>query len=133
MIFIGQERDVDILCRHVAVMAREVAMAPIDQVDILTASRELSRYILEYARTGLAVIKTIDIQSKKGLLIIFQDHSSNFTNQDEEIIRRRILTRSALGIGLSYSKSLVDEFSIRTTPEKGIEVTIIKWSGLVTP
>lgn len=63
---------------------------------------------------------------KKGLKLTFQDDGPGIS--DVELVMKDGYTSSGgMGLGLSGSKRLVNEFEIKSEPGRGTTVTIIRW------
>jgi serine/threonine-protein kinase RsbT len=97
-----------------------------DQTRIATAVSELTRNAYQYARGGRMTIRSTDRQRKKGIEIVVEDHGSGIENL-ELALKGGHSTAGGLGMGLSGSKRLMDEFDIRTKSGEGTSVTLRKW------
>lgn len=97
-----------------------------DQTRIATAVSELARNAYQHAREGIMSIKALDRQGKKGIEILVEDHGPGIENLDLAL-KGGHSTAGGLGMGLSGSQKLVDEFDIKTKVGEGTVVTIRKW------
>jgi serine/threonine-protein kinase RsbT len=93
---------------------------------ITTATSELARNILVHAGKGIACIEELTNGERIGIRITFQDQGPGIPDLQRVLVGGYSTARS-MGLGLSGSKRLVDEFTIDTTPGKGTTVSIVKW------
>lgn len=120
--------EVDIVSARVKAKAFAEALGfnYMDQTRIATAVSELSRNALQYAGGGKVRIKLIDHQGQKGIEIVVDDQGPGIENL-ELALKGGHSTGGGLGLGLSGSKKLMDEFDIKTKMGEGTTVTIRKW------
>jgi serine/threonine-protein kinase RsbT len=97
-----------------------------DQTRIATAVSELARNSYQHAGEGEMTIKPLNRQGRKGIEIIVEDHGPGIENL-ELALKGGHSTAGGLGMGLSGSKRLMDEFDIKTKSGEGTVVTIRKW------
>lgn len=112
------------------VRARAIAEALgfnyMDQTRIATAVSELARNAYQYAGKGKITIKPLNKQGRKGMEMVVEDHGSGIENLDRAM-KGGYSTGGGLGMGLSGSKKLMDDFDINTKMGEGTVVTIRKW------
>lgn len=106
-------------------MAASMGFGVVDQCRITTAISELARNAVVHGKGGNVTIKTIQ-NEKKGIEIICKDEGPGIENI-ELALKGGYSTIGGLGIGLSGTKRLMDEFHITSNPGKGTTVTIRKW------
>jgi serine/threonine-protein kinase RsbT len=98
----------------------------IDQTKLVTAASELARNTLVHGGGGTMRAELVENGSKKGIRLIFEDHGPGI--QDLKVaMRDGYTTGSGLGLGLSGSKRLVNEFDIKSEVGRGTTVTIVRW------
>jgi serine/threonine-protein kinase RsbT len=98
----------------------------IDQTKLVTAASELARNTLVHGGGGTMRAELVENGSKKGIRLIFEDHGHGI--QDLKVaMRDGYTTGSGLGLGLSGSKRLVNEFDIKSEVGRGTTVTIVRW------
>lgn len=97
-----------------------------DQTRIATAVSELARNAYQYAGKGKITIKPLNKQGRKGMEMVVEDHGSGIENLDRAM-KGGYSTGGGLGMGLSGSKKLMDDFDINTKMGEGTVVTIRKW------
>jgi len=97
-----------------------------DQTRIATAVSELTRNAYQYAGEGKMTINPLNKQGRRGIEIIVEDHGPGIENI-ELVLKGGHSTGGGLGMGLSGSKKLMDEFDVRTRSDEGTTVTVRKW------
>jgi len=107
-------------------IAEALGFSYTDQTRIATAVSELARNAFQFAGGGKVTIKPADGKARKGIEIIVEDHGPGIENL-ELALKGGYSTAGGLGLGLSGSKKLMDEFDIKTEIGKGTVVTIRKW------
>ena len=112
------------LVRSVAVT---VKLSLVDQTKVVTAASELARNTLVYGGGGSVEVTTVDNGRRKGVRIVFADSGPGIPDLDLALTDG-YTTGGGLGLGLSGSRRLVDEFEIETSPETGTRITVTKWS-----
>ncbi|MFG2047712.1 anti-sigma regulatory factor [Micromonospora sp. NPDC048935] len=112
------------LVRSVAVA---VKLSLVDQTKVVTAASELARNTLVYGGGGSVEVTTVDNGRRKGVRIVFADSGPGIPDLDLALTDG-YTTGGGLGLGLSGSRRLVDEFEIETSPEAGTRITVTKWS-----
>lgn len=106
--------------------ATALGFSLVDQTKIITAASELARNTLVYGGGGEAVFDELRAGGRTGLRIVFRDKGPGIADIDLAL-RDGYSSGSGLGLGLSGSRRLVNDFHIRSTPGEGTEVTIVKW------
>lgn len=116
--------------QHVRRRAREIAqVAGFDafaSAAITTAASELSRNALVHGGGGHAVLEQVRDDARSGVHLVFVDHGRGIADV-ERALRGGFSTGRSLGLGLSGSRRLVDEFHVETGPD-GTTVEVVKWS-----
>lgn len=97
---------------------------------VTTAASELSRNALVHGGGGMAEIETVSgPDGRLGLRIRFVDHGPGMSDV-ERALRGGWSTGRSLGLGLSGSRRLVDEFLLESAPGQGTRVEVVKWSRI---
>ncbi len=112
------------LVRHLAVAAK---LSLVDQTKLVTAASELARNTLVYGGGGHAEVATVSNGTRTGVRVSFVDHGPGIANLDLAMTDG-YSSGTGLGLGLSGSRRLVDEFQIETAVGEGTRVTVTKWS-----
>ena len=106
--------------------AEELRFSLVDQTRIITAASELARNTLQHGGGGSVAIEIVENGTRRGLRLTFKDHGPGIPNL-ELAMKDGYSTGSGLGLGLSGSKRLVNEFTILSKVGEGTEVSITKW------
>jgi signal transduction histidine kinase len=130
-IYVRREADIVKVRERVRRLARQMRFDTTTQIKITTAVSELTRNIYEYARSGaitLAVAFRRDGSNAAGLQITARDNGPGIDEASlRAIMRGQYSSTSGLGVGLTGTRRLMDEFEIESGEEAGTRVTIIKW------
>ena len=106
--------------------AVELGFSLVDQTKIVTAASELARNTLDYGRGGTVRIEILAEGDRKGLRLIFEDRGPGIPDI-ELALRDGYTTGSGLGLGLSGSRRLVNEFDIHSVVGEGTRVRVTRW------
>ncbi|MCA2220377.1 anti-sigma regulatory factor [Nonomuraea aurantiaca] len=124
---IASNSDVVMVRQRVRSVAVEVGLSLIDQTKVVTAASELARNALVYGGGGLARIEIVENGARRGLKLTFSDEGPGIPDI-EQALTDGWTTGTGLGLGLSGSRRLVDEFDLVSAPGKGTTVTVTKWA-----
>lgn len=121
------EQDV-VLARQAA---RSVSVAAklrlIDQTKLVTAASELARNAVIYGGGGSMDWEIVDNGLRKGVRLVFADNGPGIADVGQALTDGWS-SGTGMGLGLSGSRRLVDEFELDSAPGKGTRITITKWS-----
>jgi serine/threonine-protein kinase RsbT len=106
--------------------AVELGFSLVEQTKLVTATSELARNIVVYAGEGTVRVEAIDDGLRRGLRIIFEDHGPGIPDI-ELALKNGYTTGTGLGLGLSGSRRLVDDFEIVSKVGEGTRVTVTRW------
>jgi serine/threonine-protein kinase RsbT len=123
---IDDEDDVVVVRRKVRALALERGFDSFSSAAVTTATSELTRNVWVHARGGSAVVEEIAEGERLGLRVRFEDRGPGIPDI-ERVLAGGYSTAKSLGLGVSGSRRLVDEFSIESTVGHGTVVTFIKW------
>ena len=98
----------------------------VDQTKVVTAASELARNTFEHGGGGTARVETVTQGLRKGVRLTFEDHGPGIADV-KLAMTDGYTTGGGMGLGLSGSKRLVNEFDIATTVGGGTRVTVTKW------
>lgn len=124
---ITREDDVVIVRRRVRELAHQRGLDSFATAAITTAASELARNVLTHARQGHAVIEEVENGSRHGIRLVFCDEGPGIRDLDRALAGGFSTARS-LGLGLSGSRRLVDDFHIDSVVGQGTTVTVVKWA-----
>src|SRR4028119_1901304 len=130
-IYVRREADIVKVRERVRRLARQMHFDTTTQIKITTAVSELTRNIYEYAGSGaitLAVAFRKDGASAAGLQITARDEGPGIDEASlRAIMRGQYSSPSGLGVGLTGTRRLMDEFEIESGAGAGTRVPITKW------
>lgn len=106
--------------------ATELKFSLVDQTKLVTATSELARNTLEHGGGGSMLAEIVEEGTKKGIKLVFEDKGPGIPDL-QLALRDGYTTGGGMGLGLSGSKRLVNDFQIKTEPGRGTTVTIIRW------
>ena len=118
--------DVVQIRQRVRMVAGELGFSLVDQTKIVTAASELARNTLGHGGGGDCRLMTLLDGTRKGIRLIFEDQGPGIPDL-KLALTDGYTTGNGLGLGLSGSKRLVNEFNIESTVGQGTKVTITKW------
>ena len=118
--------DIAIVRQAVRVWASEIGFGLIDQTKIVTATSELGRNTVQHGLGGTARIEVLNDGPRKGIRITFEDSGPGIPDI-ELAMRDGYSTGGGMGLGLSGSKRLSNEFAIESEVGRGTRVTIARW------
>ena len=106
-----------------------IGFSLIEQTKMITAASELARNTLRYGGGGEAHISQVSDVGRQGLALSFVDRGPGIADLDLALTDG-YTSGGGLGLGLSGSKRLADEFSIQTALGEGTTVKIVKWRSV---
>ncbi len=124
---IASNADIVAVRQRVRTVTIELGFSLIDQTKVVTAASELARNALVYAGGGQVSIELVQTAQRRGLRLEFRDEGPGIPDL-EQALTDGWTTGSGLGLGLSGSRRLVDEFDLVSAPGEGTTVTVTKWA-----
>jgi serine/threonine-protein kinase RsbT len=106
--------------------AAEAGLGIVDQTKFVTAASEIARNTLDYGGGGTVRMEPVQDGLRKGLRLVFEDNGPGIANVDLALTDG-YSTGTGLGLGLSGSRRLCNEFAIESKPGEGTRVTIARW------
>src|SRR3984885_11922411 len=120
------EHDI-VLCRQaVRKMTQELGFSLVDQTKMVTAASELARNAVIYGGGGTLKWTILSQGAKRGLRLSFEDEGPGIADM-ELAMTDGWSSGSGLGLGLTGTRRLVNEFDIQSSPGKGTRVVITRW------
>jgi serine/threonine-protein kinase RsbT len=120
------EHDI-VACRQmVRKLSQELKFSLVDQTKMITAASELSRNTVVYGGGGEMRWELISEGLRNGLRLHFEDKGPGIPDM-ELAMTDGWTSGGGLGMGLTGSKRLVNEFAIRTVVGEGTCVSITRW------
>ncbi|HET9087212.1 MAG TPA: anti-sigma regulatory factor [Acidobacteriaceae bacterium] len=123
---IATASDVVRVRQVVRVWASELKFNIVDQTKLVTATSELARNTLQHGGGGVMKATVVENGLRKGIQLTFEDHGPGIQNI-ELAMRDGFTTANGMGLGLSGSKRLVNQFDIKSEAGRGTTVTITRW------
>ena len=123
---IGSEADAAAVRRRVAALAQELGFDAFAVAAVTTAASELARNVWVHAHGGYAEVESLTEGGRRGLRLVFVDQGPGITDL-ERALRGGWSTGRSLGLGLSGSRRLVDEFHIESSVGHGTRIEVCKW------
>lgn len=99
----------------------------IDQTKLVTAASELARNAVIYGGGGTMDWDVVEKGLRKGVRLVFADNGPGIPDV-AQALTDGWSSGSGMGLGLSGSRRLVDEFELESAPGQGTRITITKWS-----
>ena len=124
---IGADGDVVRVRQAMRSAAIAASLSLVDQTKVITAASELARNTLIHGGGGEATIEVVKSPRRTGVRATFSDSGTGISDVSLALTDG-YTTAGGLGLGLSGSRRLVDEFDILTEPGNGTRVTITKWA-----
>ncbi len=123
---IQSSADIVLVRQAVRQFAVELGFRLVDQTKIVTAASELARNTLDYGGGGTVKLEALEEGSRRGLRLTFEDSGPGIADI-ELALKDGYTTGGGLGLGLSGTKRLVNEFNIVSHVGEGTCITITKW------
>jgi serine/threonine-protein kinase RsbT len=108
-------------------MALDMGFLPADATKIAVVISELARNIISYAGEGTITIIGREEDSGARYVKVIADDKGPGIPDVEQALFDGYTTSGGLGLGLSGSKRLMDEFSVFSEVGTGTTVTAVKW------
>lgn len=119
-------QDIVVVRQRVRALSTELRFGLVDQTKTVTAASELARNTLDYGRGGTVAIDVVIDGIRSGLKMVFEDQGPGIPDIDLALTDG-YTTGGGLGMGLSGSRRLVNEFAIDSKVGEGTRVTVLKW------
>jgi len=103
-----------------------LGLSLVDQTKIVTAASELARNTMVHGGGGEMRLQALNDGPRRGVKVVFADRGPGIPDI-ELAMKDGYTTRGGLGLGLSGSKRLVNDFSIESQAGKGTTVSIVRW------
>ena len=120
------EQDIVMSRQTVRKLTQGLKFSLVDQTKMITAASELSRNAVVYGGGGEMRWEIVTEGPRSGLRLWFEDKGPGIPDITQALTDGWT-SGKGLGVGLSGSKRLVNEFSIRSAVGEGTCVTIARW------
>jgi len=122
------EQDIVMARQAVRRMTQELGFSLVDQTKMVTAASELARNTVIHGHGGTMLWEMLNDTERKGLRLSFVDEGPGIANLSLAMTDGWT-TGTGLGMGLTGSKRLVNEFDIESALGQGTRVTITRWKA----
>lgn len=120
------EQDVVLARQTVRQLAVRFGLRLVDQTKLVTAASELARNAVIYGGGGDMHWRIVERGVRRGIQLQFADQGPGIPDQ-AKALTDGWSSGSGMGLGLSGSRRLVDDFDLDTAAGQGTRVTITKW------
>ncbi|MFG2449231.1 anti-sigma regulatory factor [Streptomyces sp. M41(2017)] len=110
----------------VRALALECRFSLVEQTKLITAASELARNTLIHGGGGAMTAALVEERGRRGVRLVFRDRGPGIADVDLALTDGWT-SGGGMGLGLSGSRRLVDDFVLDTSPGQGTTVTITKW------
>ncbi|HEY0332749.1 MAG TPA: anti-sigma regulatory factor [Stenotrophomonas sp.] len=124
---IRTEQDVVLARQEVRKLSVACGLRLVDQTKLVTAASELARNAVIYGGGGEMHWEVLQQGLRKGVRVAFADQGPGIADIDQALTDGWT-SGNGMGLGLSGSRRLVDEFELESAPGRGTRVTITKWT-----
>ncbi len=124
---VGQESDLLAIRQLVKARAVELGLNSFGRTKLVTVASELGRNTLIHGGGGTMVLETVVNNDRRGLRLTFEDEGPGIIDL-KQAMTDGFTTKGGLGLGLSGSKRLVNEFQIASRVGKGTRVMVTFWA-----
>ena len=107
-------------------LTQELRFSLVDQTKMVTAASELARNTVIYGGGGRMVWEVLRDGDRAGLRLTFSDEGPGIPDM-KLALTDGWTSGSGMGMGLTGSRRLVNDFDIESEPGKGTRVTISRW------
>ncbi|MGA2449468.1 MAG: anti-sigma regulatory factor [Polyangiaceae bacterium] len=126
---IAVEDDIIVVRRAVRTLAEAHGFDTFASAALVTATSELTRNAWSHAGGGVATIDVVEEGNRVGVRVTLKDSGPGIADLPAALSGGFSTARS-LGLGLSGSRRLVDQFDLQSTVGQGTTVEILKWKML---
>ena len=120
------ESDVGASYRAIRAFARNRRMPMTAVEELVTAASEIARNVIDHAGAGELRVRAV-LDGGRHAVVVTVDDSGAGIADIAQALEDGYSTGNGLGLGLSSARRLVDDFEIRSVPNQGTTVTLVKW------
>jgi serine/threonine-protein kinase RsbT len=124
---IAESGDVVRARQMVRLLAQRGGLSLVNQTKLVTAASELGRNALVYGSGGTARAAVVRDEGRQGVWVEFSDRGPGIPDL-ELALTDGWTSGNGMGLGLSGTRRLVDEFHIESAPGVGTTVRVVKWA-----
>ena len=123
---LGSEPDIVRARQVVRQHAQSCDFSLVDQTKLVTAASELARNTVKHGGGGLMTVEVLQEGARRGVRVRFEDDGPGIADLGLAMTDGWT-SGGGLGLGLTGSKRLSNEFEIESSPGRGTRVTIVRW------
>jgi len=123
---LNNEHDIVLSRQAVRRMTQQQGFSLVDQTKMVTAASELARNALIYGGGGTLKWALLSEGAKRGVRLTFEDQGPGIANL-ELALTDGWSSGTGLGLGLTGTRRLVNEFEIESSVGVGTRVVITRW------
>ncbi|MBB6143424.1 serine/threonine-protein kinase RsbT [Silvibacterium bohemicum] len=123
---IQSSSDVVVVRQRVRAWTTDMKFSLVEQTKIITAASELGRNTLEHGGGGKMELSLVVNGARQGIQLCFSDQGPGIADI-AQALKDGYSTGQGMGLGLSGSKRLMNEFEIDSKPGVGTSITAIRW------
>ncbi|MES2524500.1 MAG: anti-sigma regulatory factor [Gemmatimonadota bacterium] len=123
---VQSQNDIVTVRQQTRAWAIAQGLSLVDQTKIVTAASELARNTLQYGGGGTATLEALVEGARKGLRLTFEDRGPGIADLTLALTDGWT-SGGGMGLGLSGSKRLVNEFDLWSKVGEGTRVTVTRW------
>jgi len=123
---VRDERDIVQARAVVRTLTAQLKFSLVEQTKMITAASELARNTVVYGGGGEMRWEILSDGVRRGLRLHFDDKGPGIPDVEQALVDGWT-TGNGLGMGLSGTRRLVNEFEIRTQVGEGTCVSITRW------
>ena len=124
---VRNEQDIVLSRQKVRQLAVAVGLRLVDQTKLVTAASELARNAVIYGGGGDMQWETLAEGLRKGVRLHFIDQGPGIPDL-AQALTDGWSSGKGMGLGLSGSRRLVDQFELDSAPGQGTRIVITKWT-----
>ena len=107
-------------------LAQDTRFSLVDQTKLVTAASELARNTVKHGGGGYMDMQLLADGGRQGIRLHFVDEGPGIADLDQAMTDGWT-SGGGLGLGLSGSRRLSNEFEIQSAPGEGTRVSITRW------
>lgn len=123
---LSSEPDIVRARQLVRKLAQETRFSLVDQTKLVTAASELARNTVKHGGGGYMDMELLADGGRQGIRLHFVDEGPGIADLDQAMTDGWT-SGGGLGLGLSGSRRLSNEFDIQSAPGAGTRVSITRW------
>jgi serine/threonine-protein kinase RsbT len=123
---LGTEPDIVRARQLVRKLAQDIRFSLVDQTKLVTAASELARNTVKHGGGGYMDMQLLADGGRQGIRLHFVDEGPGIADLDQAMTDGWT-SGGGLGLGLSGSRRLSNEFEFQSAPGEGTRVSITRW------